>query len=75
MSEKGVTTLDQFVSKSPNKVAWWKSLPEDVLDQIMASDAGSAIVAKWLQSIGIEDATRARVETLIVLRNAEREKS
>ena len=73
MSEKGVTTLDQFVANT--RAAWWTTLPEDVVDQIMASDVGSAVILKWLHSVGIEAATRSRVETLVVLRNAERESS
>ena len=73
MSEKGVTTLNQFVANS--KAAWWTNLPEDVIEQITTSDAGSAVILRWLHSIGIEDATRSRVETLVILRNAERESS
>ncbi len=73
MSEKGVPTLDEFVAGA--STAWWKTLPQDVQDQIMSSDAGSAVIAKWLTAIGIADVTRSKVETLVLARNALREES
>ncbi len=73
MSQKGVPSLDEYVEN--NSTAWWKSLPQDVQDQIMSSDAGSAVIAKWLTVIGIEDVTRSKVETLVLYRSEQRAKS
>lgn len=73
MSEKGVITLAEFEGRGNDP--WWRCLSQDVLDQIMASNAGGTVIARWLVSIGVKDATRAKVETLLILRKTQLEKS
>lgn len=73
MTKKGVTTLEQFVAQAGAREPWWRSnIPEEFLEQIMSSDAGAAVIARWLTSVGIQGATRAKLETLLIYRNEHR---
>lgn len=62
-------TLGEFASRRRSAGRWVDSLPPEILDQIMASKAGPTIVADWLKSIGYEDATPKKCETLTLPRN------
>ena len=58
--------LDTFVENHRGRKhrRWVDCLPDDVVAQIMASDAGEVVVARWLVAIGYEDATPHRVKVL-----------
>ena len=61
--------LADFVEGRPRRHRKWiDHLPDDVVTQILESDAGPSVVTAWLVSLGYEDCTRHKIDPLITQR-------
>lgn len=62
-----MTSLDEFVAErqAKRRRCWADGLPDEVVDEILASRAGKHTVSRWLQATGYADASPAKVEPLI----------
>ncbi len=50
-----VPSLDEFAvgkGRKKGQASFWSSLPDDVREQIVASDAPSEVCVQWLRSLG-----------------------
>ena len=67
-------TLDEFAeSEQKPQTRWVDSLPAEVIEQIMASQAGAAQINRWLIGEGFSESTVRRVEPLIAERRLRRD--
>jgi hypothetical protein len=48
---------------------WVDQLPDELVTQIVGSETPPSVVIAWLESLGYENATPAKVKPLIVQRN------
>ena len=58
-------SLDEWlVDNAPLRSSYWNDvLPDDVKEQLIASDASTARCVAWLHSIGFEDATPQKIDS------------
>jgi len=50
-----MASLDEFAEGRTRRrgfVSFWSTLPEEIREQIVESDAPSEVVVQWLQSLG-----------------------
>jgi len=70
VAKKEPVPLNEFAKNSrrgPNR--WVDQLPEDILKQIDESNAGAAIIARWLVSLGYTDAKKHHLDPYVADRN------
>lgn len=61
-----MATLDEFAeTEQKTQTRWVDTLPLNVIDQIMGSQAGAAQINRWLIGEGFPESTVRRVEPLI----------
>lgn len=60
---KGAPSLAEFAASvpDPRKVKWCDTLPEDVRQQLLATDCSANVAAKWLNALGYPEATPQKV--------------
>lgn len=62
-------SLADFANRPQSGKAWVDDLPDDVYNQVWdarhSGSIGKQTVALWLRSIGFDDATEGRVETVL----------
>lgn len=66
-------SLEEFAKDNGGRQArrWCDDLPDDVKAQILSSDASTAVVVRWLLSLGHDEASYGKVDTW---RRSERER-
>ena len=60
-----MASLDEFAvgkARKKGRTAFWATLPDDVREQIIESDASSEVCVQWLRSLGFDAATFANVD-------------
>lgn len=60
-----MTSLDEFAvgkERPKGRASFWSTLPADVAEQLVTSDASTAVAVEWLHSIGYEGATFGNVD-------------
>jgi hypothetical protein len=70
-----VPSLDEFAvgkGRKKGQASFWSSLPDDVREQIVASDAPSEVCVQWLHSLGFDRATFGNTDPM--RRRARRER-
>jgi hypothetical protein len=57
-------SLDEFARQHGGRRAksWCDDLPDDVKAQIVASDASTALIVRWLMSLGHAEASYGKVD-------------
>ncbi len=63
----GAVSLAEFASSRRNASSkrWCDGLPAEIVDEIMASNAGSKVVSDWLKTLGFDEATPAKCNALV----------
>jgi hypothetical protein len=58
-------SLAEFAASipDPRKVKWCDSLPEDIKAQLIATECSANVAARWLRSLGYEEATQQKVSS------------
>jgi capsid protein len=66
-SSNGAVSLSEFTATRRNAGGrrWIDGLPQEVVDEIMASDAGAKVVSDWLKTRGFDGATPKKCELLV----------
>jgi len=60
-----VPSLDEFAvgkERPKGRASFWSTLPEEVREQLVASDASTAVAVEWLHELGFLSATFGNVD-------------
>jgi len=62
-------TLEEFATRPKIHQSWVDALPDEVFNQLWdgmrSGSVGKATAALWLQSLGYEDATAGKVQSVV----------
>ena len=63
----GALSLAEFSATKRNAGSgrWIDGLPQEIVDEIMASNAGAKVIADWLKIRGFDGATPSKCEHLV----------
>ena len=66
----GALRLAEFTATKRNAGGgrWIDGLPQEIVDEVMASNAGAKVIADWLKTRGFDGATPSICELLVVAR-------
>ena len=63
----GALSLAEFTATKRNAGGgrWVDTLPQGIVDEVMASNAGAKVIADWLKTRGFDGATPSKCEHLV----------
>ena len=63
----GALSLAEFTATKRNAGGgrWVDTLPQEIVDEVMASNAGAKVIADWLKARGFDGATPSKCELLV----------
>ena len=63
----GAVSLAEFASSRRNASSkrWSDGLPEEIVNEITASNVGAKLVSDWLKTLGFDEATPAKCNPLV----------
>lgn len=63
----GALSLAEFSATKRNAGGgrWVDTLPQEIVDEVMASNAGAKVIADWLKTRGFDGATPKKCEPLV----------
>ena len=59
-----MSSLDDYAAKHGGRKSksWCDDLPDDLKVQIVASNASSSVIVRWLQSLGFHEASYGKID-------------